>query len=83
MQTQGNLREMFDKASENASILCFEHADALFRAPEPEEEADAVTPASYLFQRIEAYKGIVVLCLEEPRHVAAAQDQGVDLIVEF
>ncbi len=85
VETQGNLREAFDKADEGAALLFFDGADVLF-APSPSGKApaeqDALTPADYFFQRARAFPGALVLCLST-RYADDVAARGVDLIVEF
>lgn len=79
---QGVLREKFDSAAETNATLFFEHADALFAAARREGAApDAFTRLDYLFQRAEAYAGLVVLCLRDRAHVPA--DRTFDAVVEL
>ena len=87
VETQGNLRETFDMAQGEANIIIFEKADALFEVEREagendQEEEEAI--ADYLFQRMEAFKGAVVLCLHEDEHVRqVSQRDSIDLVVVF
>ena len=87
VETQGNLREIFDTAQGEANIIIFEKADALFEVErkmgeDDQEEEEAV--GDYLFQRMEAFKGAVVLCLYEDEHVRqVSQRDSIDLVVAF
>lgn len=79
---QGVLREKFDSAAETNASLFFEHADAVFAAALREtEDPDAFTRLDYLFQRAEAYKGLVVLCLRDRTHAPA--DRAFTEVVEL
>ncbi len=87
MAVQGNLRETFDAAGEAPSILCFDHADAFFRKDDRQGEADdrdhdALTPITYLFDRIEAFTGVVVLCMKSPAYIEEARPNA-DVVVTF
>ncbi len=87
MAVQGNLREVFDSAGEVPSILCFDHADAFFRhneqqAKADEREEDALSPITYLFDRIDAFKGVVVLCLDSGAYLTSARPVA-DVVVTF
>ena len=88
VETQGNLREIFDTAQGEANIIIFDQADALFEErkagenDQEEEEEEAIE--DYLFQRMEAFKGAVVLCLHEDEHVRqVSQRDSIDLVVSF
>ena len=84
IQTQGNLREVFDNASEQASLLFLNQADPLFNTPEERDaDADDHTPIDYLFERIEAFSGIVVLSLQDAALLQTAATHGADFAVRF
>ena len=85
VETQGNLRKVFDKADEDAAMLVFDEVDALFAPTEYEgEPADGErTPVDYLFDRVDAFTGVVVLCMGSAEHVAAARARGADVVVAF
>ncbi len=77
MAVQGNLREVFDTMGEQPSILCFDNADAFFRADARQDardarDPDALTARDYLFSRIEAFVGAIVLCLADAAYAAEA-----------
>lgn len=88
IQTQGNLREVFDSTSGEAAILVFEHVDALVQgsdeAPQaetPNEDDDTLRPIDYLFDRIHAYAGVVVLHLADAALTSGLTDK-VDAVIE-
>lgn len=83
--TRGNVRETFDAAGEEAAVLFLNHGDAFFDQPaDAEADDDALTPVDYLLDRIESFRGIVVLCLRSAEHRARAREAAVfDVIVEF
>ena len=85
IETQGNLREMFDSAQGEANVLIFENGDALFdirKESEENEENEALI--EYLFRRMDAFRGVVIVCLHDTDHIKAArQHETVDMVVEF
>ncbi len=84
IETQGNLREVFDKAGYDPALLCFDDAEALFTLPAEENASeDALTPADYFFQRVEAFPGVVLLCLDSAADLPRTPDDTIDVIVEF
>lgn len=87
-QTRGNLRETFDQVNPDGTLLYLDEGDAFVAAvedaPDAEfEDADALTSVRYLFQRMRAYRGVVVLVLETPGHEAEAREAELDLVVAF
>jgi len=86
MQTQNALRKAFDHAAEESALLYFDAADALFahsHVDTPDEEGRALpTTVEYVFDRVVAYDGVVVLALQKQSHVDWANEH-VHLIVEF
>jgi hypothetical protein len=63
-QTEENLRKVFDAAEEGGAVLLFDEADALFgKRTEVKDSHDryANIEVSYLLQRMEAYRGLVIL----------------------
>lgn len=85
VETRGNLREMFDAASEDAAVLFFMHADAFFDQPaEMEADDDALTPVDYLFERVESYHGVVIVCLRRTSRLERVHRAApFDVVVEF
>jgi SpoVK/Ycf46/Vps4 family AAA+-type ATPase len=86
MQTQNALRKAFDHAAEESALLYFDAADALFThshvdTPD-EEERSLPTTVEYVFDRVVAYDGVVVLALQKQSHVDWAEEH-VHLVVEF
>lgn len=86
MRTQNALRKAFDHAAEESALLYFDAADAVFTHTHPDTpEVDTralPTTAEYVFDRIRAYDGVVVLALEKQSHVGWAEEHA-HLIVEF
>lgn len=87
MRTQNSLRKAFDHAAEETALLYFEEVDALFRythadAPDNPDRTAAPTPVEYVFDRVAAYEGVVVLGLQRRRYVEWAEAEA-DLVVRF
>jgi len=99
VETQGNLREAFDHADEDAAVLFFDEADVLLDrardrgepAPQTEEEADAEQKADqedaalsdYFFDRVEAYPGVSIVCFSGPQYVGRLEGHDADVVVDF
>lgn len=82
IDTQGHLREVFDKTDSAAALIYFAEADALF-APPPHEDApaeDEHTPVDYLFERMDAFGGVVLVCFSDAAHVRTAQEHGMQIV---
>ena len=63
-ETEKNLKEIFDEASQTSAILFFDEADSLFgKRGEVNDSHDkyANMETSYLLQRMEEYEGITIL----------------------
>lgn len=87
MQTQNNLRKAFDHAGEERALLYFDRADAIFThyhtdTPDDPDENAVPSTLEYFFDRIGVYDGMVVLGLQQKRHVEWARGK-VHLVVEF
>jgi hypothetical protein len=84
MQTQNGLRKAFDHAAEEDALLYFDRADALFthRHPDAPDADTAPTTLEYVFDRVDAFEGIVVLGLQHKDHVEQATDIA-HLVVQF
>lgn len=87
MQTQNAFRKAFDHAAEESAMLYFDRVDALFdhehEDPLDGEGESEPTAAEYFFDRVEAYRGIVILGVQHATTVAHAREYAVDLVVEF
>lgn len=83
--TQGGVRETFDAAGEGGALLFLKNGDAFFdQEQETTADEDTLTPVDYLLQRMESFKGIVVLSLADPTHLQRTRDATpVDLVVTF
>jgi len=84
MQTQNELRKAFDHAAEEEALLYFDRADSLFthRHPDAPDADTAPTTLEYVFDRVGAFDGVVVLGLQEKPHVDQAKSVA-HLIVQF
>lgn len=87
VDTMANLREAFDRVDDDGALLYFDEGDVLFGSAqgneEEKEQAGALTPADYVFQRADAFGGAFILALADEQHVERAADYGFDYIVEF
>jgi len=84
VQTQNNLRKAFDHAAEERALLYLDRADALFVHEHSDAPDDDAVPSTreYVFDRVAAYDGLVVLGLQRRRHVERAQEVA-HLVVTF
>jgi hypothetical protein len=88
VQTQNNLRKAFDHAAEESALLYFDKAGPLFTHTHddgtPPANSDETAPSTleYVFDRVAAYAGVVVLGLRRTRHREQAQDR-MHLVVTF
>lgn len=99
VETQGNLREAFDHADEDAAVLFFDEADVLLDgsgdrnepAPETKKEKKKAERAEqedaalsdYFFDRVENYPGVAAVCFSEEGYVDRLEGHGADVIVKF
>ena len=63
-ETEKNLRQVFERAERSQAILCFDEADALFgtrTAVKNAHDRYAHLEVSDLLQRIQRYKGLVIM----------------------
>lgn len=83
--TQGGIRETFDAAGEGAALLYLKNGDAFFdQEQEAAADADSLTPVDYLLQRMESFKGIVVLSLADATYLQRTREATpIDLVVTF
>lgn len=88
IHTQNALRKAFDHAAEEDAVLYFENVDALFthvhtEGPDVDGEA-APTTVEYFLDRVDAYRGLVILCVDNPDHERAIRRYTPpDLVVTF
>lgn len=88
INTQNALRKAFDHASEEDAVLYFENAGTLFshvHAEGPDVDGEAApTTVEYFLDRVDAYYGLVILCVEAPSHEAVIRRHTPpDLLVTF
>lgn len=87
MQTQNAFRKAFDHAAEEGALLYFDRLDALFthehEDPLDGEGESEPTAAEYFFDRVEAYRGIVVLAAQSSESADRTRPYDMHLIVQF
>ncbi len=89
IETQGNLREIFDTTTGEPAVLFFDNADILFKKPaedvdedeDRDEDDGALRPIDYLFDRMDAFKGVVVLAISSGEYLEHAREKNVDMVV--
>lgn len=85
-ETEKNLRQVFDAAETGGAILLFDEADAVFgRRSEVRDSHDryANIEVSYLLQRLETYRGLVVLTSNQPQSLDSAFSRRIRFTVNF
>jgi hypothetical protein len=85
-ETEKNLRQVFDAAEAGGAILLFDEADALFgKRSEVRDSHDryANIEVSYLLQRIESYRGLVILTTNQPQALDTAFARRIRFAVQF
>src|SRR5205823_6163397 len=85
-ETERNLRKLFDAAEDGGAILFFDEADALFgKRSEVKDSHDryANIEINYLLQRIEAYRGLVILATHMKSALDPAFMRRLRFIVDF
>ena len=85
-ETEKNLKRVFDAAEEGGAILLFDEADALFgKRSEVKDSHDryANIEVSYLLQRVEAYRGLVILTTNLQGTIDSAFLRRLRFIVQF
>jgi hypothetical protein len=85
-QTEENLRKVFDAAEEGGAVLLFDEADALFgKRTEVKDSHDryANIEVSYLLQRMEAYRGVVILTSNQREALDTAFLRRLRFILTF
>lgn len=87
MQTQNAFRKAFDHAAEEGAMLYFDRLDDLFEHehtdPLDDEGYSEPTAIEYFFERVEAYRGVVILGMQSDRTAQRIRQYDVDLIVRF
>lgn len=85
-ETEKNLSRIFDLAEQDASILFFDEADALFgKRSETKDAHDrhANIEVSYLLQRLENFPGVVILSTNNRSHLDSAFNRRFTFIIRF
>jgi hypothetical protein len=85
-ETEKNLSRIFDLAEQDAGILFFDEADALFgKRSETKDAHDrhANIEVSYLLQRLENYPGLVILSTNNRSHLDSAFNRRFTFITRF
>jgi SpoVK/Ycf46/Vps4 family AAA+-type ATPase len=85
-ETEKNLSRMFTEAAASGAILFFDEADALFgKRSEVNDSHDryANIEVSYFLQRVEEYRGLVILAAESSREWMSALPPRIGFVVEF
>ena len=85
-ETEKNLKRVFDAAEEGGAILLFDEADALFgKRSEVKDSHDryANIEVSYLLQRVESYRGLVILTTNLQGTIDSAFLRRIRFIVQF
>lgn len=85
-ETEKNLSQLFDLAEQDAGILFFDEADALFgKRSETKDAHDryANIEISYLLQRLEHFPGVVILSTNNRSHLDSAFNRRFTFITRF
>lgn len=84
VETQGNIREVFDRVGGEPALLLFVNGDALFKEGQSGgAEKDAITPADYLLQRVAAFEGVSVLCVLQEDVLERREASALEAVVQF
>ncbi len=85
-ETEKCLRRLFDAAEDGGAILFLDEADALFgKRTETKDSHDryASTAISYLLQRIEAFRGLVILAVNSKSGIDPSFLRRLRYVVNF
>jgi hypothetical protein len=85
-ETEKNLAELLARAEAADVVLLFDEADSLFgKRTEVKDSSDrfANSQTNYLLQRIETYRGIVLLTSNSRTRLDPAFTRRIDMVVEF
>ncbi|CDH32119.1 ATP-binding protein [Xenorhabdus bovienii] len=85
-ETEKNLSRIFDLAEQDAGILFFDEADALFgKRSETKDAQDrhANIEVSYLLQRLENFPGLAILSTNNRSHLDSAFNRRFTFITRF
>lgn len=85
-ETEKNLRRVFDAFDDGGAILFFDEADALFgKRSEVKDSHDryANIEINYLLQRMEAYRGLVILATNRKSALDQAFMRRLRFVIDF
>jgi SpoVK/Ycf46/Vps4 family AAA+-type ATPase len=85
-ETEKNLKQLFEKAEISDTILFFDEADALFgRRTEIRDAHDryANITVSYLLERMERFKGLVILAANKKENLDDAFIRRIRFLIDF
>lgn len=85
-ETEKNLEKVFARAAQHNWLLFFDEADALFGKRTNVKDAHdkyANQETAYLLQRVEAYKGIVILATNKKTNIDEAFTRRFRAIIQF
>ncbi len=85
-ETEANLAKLLAKAEQSEIVLLFDEADALFgKRTDIKDSNDrfANSQTNYLLQRIETYRGIVILTSNSRTRFDSGFTRRLDKVVEF
>jgi SpoVK/Ycf46/Vps4 family AAA+-type ATPase len=85
-ETEENLEEIFEAATNSNAVLLFDEADAVFGDRAQVSDATdryANAEVNYLLQRIESYDGIVLLTTNYSSNIDSAFQRRIDHTVSF
>ena len=85
-ETEKNLRRVFDAAEDGGAVLFFDEADALFgkrTAVTDSHDRYANIEVNYLLQRMESYRGLVILATNRRGDLDAAFLRRLRFVVPF
>ena len=85
-ETEKNLAKLLAQAEQDEVVLLFDEADALFGKRTEVKDANdrfANAQTNYLLQRIESYKGIVLLTSNSRARFDPAFTRRLDMIIDF
>ncbi len=85
-ETEKNLEQVFSAAEASNACLLFDECDALFgKRSEVNDAHDryANIETSYLLQRMESHRGVVMMSSNYPQNIDEAFTRRIDVMVEF
>lgn len=85
-ETEKNLEQIFSAAESSNACLLFDECDALFGKRSDVSDAHdryANIETSYLLQRMEHHRGVVMMSSNHPQNIDEAFMRRIDLAIEF